>query len=72
MRIIPTSFILTSQQRDEDLVIGMEAGADDYIIKPFKHNELRVAGRQQFILQLDDSPAGAESPSYQLSVNRLN
>jgi diguanylate cyclase (GGDEF)-like protein len=34
--------LLTAQQRDEDLVIGMEAGADDYIIKPFKHNELRV------------------------------
>jgi diguanylate cyclase (GGDEF)-like protein len=47
--------LLTSQQRDEDLVIGMEAGADDYIIKPFKHNELRVrlrAGRR--IIELQD------------------
>lgn len=46
--------LLTSQQRDEDLVIGMEAGADDYIIKPFKHNELRVrlrAGRRIIELQ---------------------
>src|SRR5512147_426508 len=34
--------LLTSQQRDEDLVTGMEAGADDYITKPFKHNELRL------------------------------
>jgi diguanylate cyclase (GGDEF)-like protein len=46
--------LLTSQQRDEDLVIGMEAGADDYIIKPFKYNELRVrlrAGRRIIELQ---------------------
>lgn len=48
--------LLTSQQRDEDLVIGMEAGADDYIIKPFKYNELRVrlrAGRRIIELQND-------------------
>jgi len=46
--------LLTSQQRDEDLVIGMEAGADDYIIKPFKHQELKVrlrAGRRIIELQ---------------------
>jgi diguanylate cyclase (GGDEF)-like protein len=46
--------LLTSQQRDEDLVIGMEAGADDYIIKPFKYHELRVrlrAGRRIIELQ---------------------
>ena len=46
--------LLTSQQRDEDLVIGMEAGADDYIIKPFKHNELKArlrAGRRIIELQ---------------------
>jgi diguanylate cyclase (GGDEF)-like protein len=46
--------LLTSQQRDDDLVIGMEAGADDYILKPFKHNELRLrlrAGRRIVELQ---------------------
>jgi PleD family two-component response regulator len=46
--------LLTSQQRDEDLVIGMEAGADDYIFKPFKFNELKVrlrAGRRIVELQ---------------------
>jgi len=46
--------LLTSQQQDEDIVAGMEAGADDYITKPFKHSELRVrlrAGRRIIELQ---------------------
>jgi diguanylate cyclase (GGDEF)-like protein len=46
--------LLTALHRDEDLVTGMEAGADDYITKPFKANELRVrlrAGRRIIELQ---------------------
>ncbi len=46
--------LLTSLHREEDLVTGMEAGADDYITKPFKASELRVrlrAGRRIIELQ---------------------
>ncbi|MDN3515092.1 MAG: diguanylate cyclase [Candidatus Brocadia sp.] len=41
--------LLTSKNAEEDIVTGMEAGADDYIDKPFNQNELRVrlnAGRR--------------------------
>lgn len=41
--------LLTAKNKKEDLVSGMDAGADDYIIKPFDKNELRVrlrAGRR--------------------------
>ena len=46
--------LLTAQQRDEDIVTGMEAGADDYMLKPFNLNELKVrlrAGRRIIELQ---------------------
>ena len=34
--------LLTALQREEDIVRGMEAGADDYVSKPFHPDELRV------------------------------
>ncbi len=55
--------LLTALHREEDLVAGMEAGADDYIAKPFKTNELRVrlrAGRRIIELQ-DELIAARES-----------
>src|SRR5882724_6037532 len=34
--------LLTSKSLKEDLITGMEAGADDYITKPFDQHELKV------------------------------
>jgi signal transduction histidine kinase len=48
--------LLTALHREEDLIAGMEAGADDYITKPFKFNELNVrlrAGMRIIDLQND-------------------
>jgi two-component system, cell cycle response regulator len=34
--------LLTSKGRKEELIMGLEAGADDYLIKPFDHEELKI------------------------------
>lgn len=46
--------LLTARTESQDLVEGMDAGADDYLTKPFNANELRVrlrAGRRILELQ---------------------
>ena len=53
----PYTFILllTSKSRSDDFVEGMEAGADDYITKPFNNSELRArlkAGKR--IIELNE------------------
>jgi two-component system cell cycle response regulator len=48
--------LLTAKGSKEDVVAGLEAGADDYLIKPFNLNELRArvrAGKR--VLQLQDA-----------------
>ncbi len=34
--------LLTSRTSTEDIVAGLEAGADDYVTKPFDHSELKA------------------------------
>jgi two-component system, cell cycle response regulator len=46
--------LLSVRADQEDVVIGMESGADDYIVKPFQVDELRArlrAGRRVLALQ---------------------
>ena len=48
--------ILTSMSRPDEIVSGLEAGANDYIIKPFKSPELRArlsVGARMVELQLE-------------------
>jgi diguanylate cyclase (GGDEF)-like protein len=37
-----TVVMLTARDREEDVVSGLQAGADDYIVKPFKVSELKA------------------------------
>jgi len=56
--------LLTAKTRKEDVVEGLEAGADDYIAKPFDSHELRVrvrAGSRIIGLQEDLMAALAAS-----------
>jgi len=51
----PTYIILlTARDQEDDIVAGLDAGADDYITKPFGNNELRSrinVGRRMISLQ---------------------
>lgn len=48
--------LLTSRAQKEDLVQGMEAGADDFVTKPFDRDELRVRLREgERIIRLEQS-----------------
>lgn len=52
--------LLTSRDSSEDLVAGLEAGADDYLVKPCKPAELKARLRTgQRILQLEDTLVAA-------------
>ena len=37
--------LLTARSQKEDVVVGMEAGANDFVAKPFDREELRVRVR---------------------------
>ncbi|CAB4962672.1 unannotated protein [freshwater metagenome] len=52
--------MLTAKSDTVDVVVGLESGADDYIVKPFKPKEL-VARIRARIRRHDDAPSGALS-----------
>ncbi len=64
---------LTSRSAKEDVVKGLDAGADDYIVKPFDYNELRTrvrAGARIVKLQ-DELRAALKASEFQASHDSL-
>jgi len=52
------TMLVTSKSQKEDLVEGMEVGADDFVTKPFDRDELRVRLRAgERIIQLEQNLA---------------
>jgi diguanylate cyclase (GGDEF)-like protein len=65
--------LLTSNLRKEDIIVGLEAGADDYLTKPFEGNELKArlrTGRR--ILELQEQLLSAtDALQFQLATDPL-
>src|SRR5262249_723208 len=67
--------LLTAKSRKEDIVRGMEAGADDVLAKPFDREELRVrlrAGERIVQLEQDLSGRNEELQKANAQVNAAN
>jgi DNA-binding response OmpR family regulator len=50
--------MLTAKGQEEDIVLGLNLGADDYITKPFRRGEL-IARVKAFLRRTKGKPAGA-------------
>jgi DNA-binding response OmpR family regulator len=54
--------VLTARDHELDVVTGLDAGADDYLVKPFRLSELLARVRAQVRRGAADEPAGAGAP----------
>jgi diguanylate cyclase (GGDEF)-like protein len=65
--------LLTGKDRPDEIVEGLDAGADDYLVKPFNPNDLRVRLRAGFryINLKDDLVAAAEIDAPRTSFDQM-
>jgi DNA-binding response OmpR family regulator len=67
----PVLFV-TSRDAEEDIVAGLDAGADDYMIKPIRRLELlsRLDAIWRRVRPRDDAGQVVELPPYRLDLDR--
>jgi two-component system, OmpR family, response regulator RegX3 len=61
--------MLTARGEETDRIVGLELGADDYIVKPFSARE--VAARIRAVLRRVDEPPKATKPTGPLEAGEL-
>lgn len=67
------AILLTARSQKEDLVKGMEAGADDFVAKPFDRDELRMRIRAgERIVQLERDLAAQNKALREALVARID
>ncbi len=69
------TILLTSRSEKKDIVAGMEAGADDFIGKPFDKDELRAridAGERIMRLELELTEKNQKLESSNLKIRKAN
>jgi DNA-binding response OmpR family regulator len=54
--------ILSARDQELDIVAGLDAGADDYLVKPFRLSELLARVRAHLRRVAEHAPATAEAP----------
>jgi DNA-binding response OmpR family regulator len=72
--IAPYIILLTAKSGKEDIVSGIEAGANDYLTKPFDRDELRVrvrVGERMIELQMSLAERVRELETALAKVNQL-
>lgn len=60
--------MLTAKSREEDVVLGLNLGADDYMTKPFRIAELHARARRLLTRRHCDEPASLNFGPYELCV----
>jgi len=66
--------MLTAKGDDNDRILGLELGADDYLAKPFKHRELLArikAILRRISIVKSQNKAEINKPSAQLNINQV-